>query len=632
MKPINKYRLFLIGIIFTLAMSLGAYAEDVVIELPVTVNLQNSEAAAFINYANSIRVQEGQSKFIPDSVLMKVARQRCADLAVFYEHTSAGYWPNSGRGVAYKKVTGKAMDISNGCYESLLVGVQNASGVYKLWREDYGTSHNWALVSDTRLYCGCASALYNGTVYWVWITTEKPCGSACTPSTQNGNWSTTTPIKTDYLKAEIYDSQIYYGVNNNRAEIRLQNLGDDMHICPGYTIPANMLRVESSNPNVVTYSNGKLIPHNVGTATLTVYVNGYKTKETTPVTVRVLPQDQNVGLYLEGDVHVNYKINVSTDSLYNTYTGYPIKPKIKVVNWFGTTLTEGKDYKVVYSDNINPTYNAWATVYGLGNYDDGSGSHALGFVKFYIVEDTPANALCSITIDEDVYYNSLPQKPSITVCDFNGKIVPPSEYTVTYSNNVEVGTGTVIVKGKGSYTGTIEGTFTIQPAKARKFSKISLSKSVFVYSGKAQKPSVKVYVGNKEISSAYYSVKFKNNVKVGIPTVTVKGKGIYTGYSLSQNYYIVAKAPANIAYKYNAKTKTLTLKSSKTNYVNGYIFQVSNKSNFSSYYKKNYKVSGNNYALSKLNRGTYYVRVRGYTKVGSKKIYTGWRTKKIKVR
>lgn len=55
--------------------------------------------------------------------------------------------------------------------------------------------------------------------------------------------------------------------------------------------------------------------------------------------------------------------------------------------------------------------------------------------------------------------------------------------------------------------------------------KFKLSKTSYIYDGKAKKPKVTV----KNLSSKNYSVSYKNNKKVGTATVTIKGKGNYTG-------------------------------------------------------------------------------------------------------
>lgn len=63
---------------------------------------------------------------------------------------------------------------------------------------------------------------------------------------------------------------------------------------------------------------------------------------------------------------------------------------------------------------------------------------------------------CKITLSKTAYYNTGSAcKPKITVK--YGK-----NYTVTYRNNVNAGTASLIVKGKGNYSGTLNAPFTIQ--------------------------------------------------------------------------------------------------------------------------------------------------------------------------
>ena len=88
---------------------------------------------------------------------------------------------------------------------------------------------------------------------------------------------------------------------------------------------------------------------------------------------------------------------------------------------------------------------------------------------------------------------------------------------VSYKNNVNVGTATVTVKGKGDYTGSAEKTFKI---KARSFSdsavKVTNTKTVV---GKTASPIVK-YNGNTLKIDNDYTVSMKNNKKTGISSAT----------------------------------------------------------------------------------------------------------------
>ncbi len=90
-------------------------------------------------------------------------------------------------------------------------------------------------------------------------------------------------------------------------------------------------------------------------------------------------------------------------------------------------------------------------------------------------------------------------------------------------------------KGKDSYYGNglvdlstyykDEGVGKAKPKISIKNYKVTLSKTSYIYDGKAKKPKVTV----KNLSSKNYTVSYKNNKKVGTATVTIKGKGNYTG-------------------------------------------------------------------------------------------------------
>ena len=63
----------------------------------------------------------------------------------------------------------------------------------------------------------------------------------------------------------------------------------------------------------------------------------------------------------------------------------------------------------------------------------------------------------------DVVYTGAKRTPAVAVT-FNGKkLVKNTDFTVSYSKNVNVGTAKVTVKGKGKYAGTVKTTFKIKP-------------------------------------------------------------------------------------------------------------------------------------------------------------------------
>ena len=76
----------------------------------------------------------------------------------------------------------------------------------------------------------------------------------------------------------------------------------------------------------------------------------------------------------------------------------------------------------------------------------------------------------SITVEEDkrvVDYNGGVWKPDVKV-ELDGQtLIEFVDYTVTYKDNIDAGTGLIIVTGKDAYTGVQEEKFTILPRKVR---------------------------------------------------------------------------------------------------------------------------------------------------------------------
>ena len=73
-----------------------------------------------------------------------------------------------------------------------------------------------------------------------------------------------------------------------------------------------------------------------------------------------------------------------------------------------------------------------------------------------------ATALFDITLDNDVFdADGTEKQPVVTVKDGNATLVAGTDYTVSYQDNVKVGTATVTVTGQGNYEGTKTAPFTI---------------------------------------------------------------------------------------------------------------------------------------------------------------------------
>lgn len=161
------------------------------------------------------------------------------------------------------------------------------------------------------------------------------------------------------------------------------------------------------------------------------------------------------------------------------------------------------------------------------------------------VESSTIYAPQSIALSATAYtYAGNQCKPGVTIKDNLGKVIGTSNYTVAYSNNVNVGTAIVKVTFKGDYySGSMSKTFKISP---KKLTNCGL-RPVHTYSGKAIVPTpyyyktVKVwdyydekYYTYQEIAAFKKNVDYTINVsgghkQVGTYTVVIKFKGNYSG-------------------------------------------------------------------------------------------------------
>ena len=213
------------------------------------------------------------------------------------------------------------------------------------------------------------------------------------------------------------------------------------------------------------------------------------------------------------------KASVTLSTSTYAYDGKAETPSV-TVKVGGKTLKKDTDYTVSYSNNTK-VGTAKVTITGKGNY---TGSVS----KTYSIKNNFKKATVSGISTKAFTGKNITQ--SITV-KYNGKTLKNgTDYTVSYSNNKSIGTATVKIAGKGSYTGTITKTFKINPAKQEIQKLTAKSKAFFV--DWAQKGSATGY----EIQYATNS-KFTSAKKV---TITNKKTDKTTVSKLSgkKKYYV----------------------------------------------------------------------------------------------
>ena len=213
------------------------------------------------------------------------------------------------------------------------------------------------------------------------------------------------------------------------------------------------------------------------------------------------------------------KASVTLSTSTYAYDGKAKKPGV-TVKLNGKTLKNGTDYTVSYSNNTK-VGTATVKITGKGNY---TGSVS----KTYNIKNNFKKATISGISNKSYTGKNITQ--SFTV-KYNGKTLKNgTDYTVSYSSNKKIGTATVKIAGKGSYTGTITKTFKINPAKQEIQKLTAKSKAFFV--DWAQKGSASGY----EIQYATNS-KFTSAKKVTI-TSNKTDKTTVSKLSGKKKYYV----------------------------------------------------------------------------------------------
>lgn len=242
-------------------------------------------------------------------------------------------------------------------------------------------------------------------------------------------------------------------------------------------------------------------------------------------------------------------ISLSYTSVY--YDGMTKQPEVYV---------EGLDYNEDYLVSFNPPLEdgrGYVTVTGINNYTS-SATLSYDVYKKNIAD-------YNITLSEtDFEYNGYEKRPTVYIQG----LVEGQEYTVSYSDNINIGTASVIISGINLYTGTVVLNFTIH-------------KKADTTVASAQTTAVKKPAKSK-------ITKLKTSKK----SVTVSWKKL-TGIDGYQLQYSTSSS-----FK---KPKSVNIKSKKT---------VSKK-------------------ISSLKKGKkYYFRIRAYKTVNGKKLYGTWSAKK----
>ena len=387
--------------------------------------------------------------------------------------------------------------------------------IYWKARDFKNTTDNTVVISDVadQTYTGSLIApnitvscndveLVKDTDYTVSYSNNKNVGTATISITGIGDYTGTITKNFNIVARDISDTTIGSIPNQTYT-------GNSISALP--VITYNGATLTKWTDYTLTYSNNV----NVGTGTVTITGKGNftgTTSKTFSISARAM-SDTSVA-------------NVSSQ----TYTGNGISP-LPTITYNNKTLKKDTDYTLSYSNNINAG-TATITITGKGNF---TGTTSKTFsISARAMSDTSVANISSQTYTGNVI------SPLPTITYNNKTLKKDTDYTLSYSDNINVGTATITITGKGNFAGTTSKTFSIS---ARAMSDTSVANiSSQTYTGNVISPFPTITYNNKTLKKdTDYTLSYSDNINAGTATITITGKGNFTGMT-SMTFIITQKS------------------------------------------------------------------------------------------
>ena len=247
---------------------------------------------------------------------------------------------------------------------------------------------------------------------------------------------------------------------------------------------------------------------------------------------------RGMGAYT-GSVKTTFKIKArpitktSVVGLLDSYkeTGEPIEPIVDVF-YKDEKLVKGQDYELIYTANKYPG-KAVMTIMGMGNY---GGSGRLYFKiadakkkKATVVKTSLdlADIRC-VPAHRTYTGNEITLDPKISLR--GTPLLEGVDYTLKYKDNVNRGVASIVVTGKGKYTGERRLAFSITPIDLTKATVAEIPDQYYTGYAFEPVPEITMPEGVRMPENGVdYDVEYLDNVEAGIATVNVIGKGNYAG-------------------------------------------------------------------------------------------------------
>ena len=363
--------------------------------------------------------------------------------------------------------------------------------------------------------------------------------------------------------------------------------GQSKNIGASSSTSGAVLTYKSTTPSICTVDkNGNVTALKTGTGyvTVTASANGYNSVSK-DVKIVVSKKSLNNGL-----------LTLSETSY--VYDGTYKKPAA-TVTFGGKVLQEGKDYTISYRNNLNVGVTTVIAT-GMGDYT--------GYTSKNFTITKRAMAGGTVSVASSVSFTGSNITPSVTVKVAGRTLTSGTDYTVSYSNNKNVGTSNVYVYGKGNYSGSLSAKFDIVPAKQQIQKLETKYKGFFV--DWAQKGSATGYDVEYSVNANMSGAVSKHLTANKPDTLTVNG------LSGDKTYYVRVRSYTNVNGKvyYGAWSDVKSIKTANNDITKATVSGISTKAFTGKAIKQNVTVKVGNTVLK--NGTDYTVSYSNNKKVG----------------
>lgn len=326
--------------------------------------------------------------------------------------------------------------------------------------------------------------------------------------------------------------------------------GQSKNIGASSSTSGAVLTYKSTTPSICTVDkNGNVTAFKTGTGyvTVTASANGYDSVSK-DVKIVVSKKSLNNGL-----------ITLSETSY--VYDGTYKKPAA-TVTFGGKVLQAGKDYTISYRNNLNVGVTTVIAT-GMGDYT--------GYTSKNFTITKRAMAGGTVSVASSVSFTGSNITPSVTVKVAGRTLTNGTDYTVSYSNNKNVGTSNVYVYGKGNYSGSLSAKFDIVPAK-QQIQKLETKYKGF-YIDWAQKGSATGYDVEYSVNANMSGAVSKHLTANKPDTLTV------SGLSGDKVYYVRVRSYTNVNGKvyYGAWSDVKSIKTANNDITKATVSGISTK-------------------------------------------------------